>query len=129
MGFADDFDRSARQEVPASVNAAVRDGAKRFGRILVDRTPEDEGDAKGGWTAAKRTRRRFKRGTSAESKAPSNEAEIDGTDFFAGESITWSNGAPYIWVLEHGSSDQAPSGMLGVTAAEWPRILRDMEVG
>lgn len=127
MSFADDFKRQADASARDLVNNTMRPAVKEFGRLIVERTPEDTGDAKGGWTASRRARRSFKEGTDADAKRPSNEAAIDATDFFAGESITWSNAAPYIWPLEKGSSDQAPNGMLAVTKAEWPSILRTAE--
>ena len=35
-----------------------------------------------------------------------------------------SNDVPYIGVLEEGSSDQAPAGMVGVTLDEVPEIVK-----
>lgn len=129
MGFAEDFQKASDKTVREHVNGTMRAAAKDFGRVLVDRTPESDGDAKGNWRAAKRSSRRFVEGADASSEQPSNEAAIDGTDFYKGESVTWSNGAPYIWKLERGSSDQAPAGMLAVTTGDWPTILQRAEAG
>lgn len=128
MSFADDFKASSDAAVREHANGTMRRAAKRFGEVLVERTPEDKGNAKGNWVASKRARRSgTDEGADAASQRPSNEAAIDATDFFAGDSIVWSNAAPYANKLEHGWSDQAPNGMLAVTSAEWPGILRESD--
>lgn len=129
MGFADDFAKEADKLVRANANATLQDAAIAFGDRLVERTPEDEGKAKANWIAGKKSSRRFDPSATVESSRAANVAAIREIDFCAGEKCVWSNGAPYAWVLEKGSSDQAPQGMLAVTSAEWPSILRESEEG
>lgn len=42
----------------------------------------------------------------------------------AGHKYYFTNNLPYAYALEHGHSTQAPYGMVGITKAEFPAIIR-----
>lgn len=44
-----------------------------------------------------------------------------------GDNISFVNNLPYAAPLEYGHSEQAPNGMVRVTAAQWPQIVATVE--
>ena len=85
-----------------------------FGKIVA-RTPVDTGRARGNWQSSLNT--------------PSLQIDPTGEGYQAtiasvklGDSVFFINNLPYIEELEDGSSDQAPAGMVKVTAAEYESI-------
>jgi hypothetical protein len=44
----------------------------------------------------------------------------------AGDSISFVSLSPYAVPLEYGHSEQAPNGMIRLTAAEWPSIVSEV---
>lgn len=46
-----------------------------------------------------------------------------------GDTISFVNNLPYNIRLEYGYSDQAPGGMVRLTAAQWPLIVKDVVRG
>lgn len=46
-----------------------------------------------------------------------------------GDSISFVNNLPYNIKLEYGYSEQAPQGMVRITAAEWPNIVAKIAKG
>ena len=77
-----------------------------FGSI-VKRTPVDTGRLRGNWQTSINT---------SDGSAPIIMAKL-------GDSIFITNNLPYAQVIESGSSKQAPSGMVAITAAEFTRVV------
>lgn len=122
--------------------ALIRDmktrGAKQTLRLLafeflnrvIAKTPVDEGRARGGWASylIKNGKpfvpgRNTKRGRGGRSVKQSGQTGVDEGSFeenFTGGDlfILLINAVPYIVLLEFGSSDQAPAGMMRITFRE-----------
>lgn len=111
---------------------ALRDGVNRAGAKMIlevdrrirDRTPVKTGRAKGNWRLGL---------NGPDTTVDMNDFDPTGTigkaksrdtmkSFKAGDEVHITNGLPYIRRLENGWSDQAPEGMLAVTAAEIPAL-------
>ncbi len=95
----------------------------RFQVKARDRTPIESGFAKSRW---QRTNTGKVRPPSVE-KGSSPPAAVHDQGVKLGQTITVFNDAVYIEELEHGSSTQAPQGMLRVTAAEIPFLAKQAE--
>jgi hypothetical protein len=88
------------------------------------RTPVDTGRARGNWTATVGHRSAGSTdgvdpiggSTVANAQAVANGWDGNGSIFL-------TNNLPYIERLEHGHSGQAPSGMVGITVAEFGGIV------
>lgn len=104
MGAGDLFRKRATDLMREASNETLAKAARTLEENVVDRTPELSGKAKHGWEF---------------DKAP------ESVDFFGGETATLRNREPHIRKLERGSSDQAPRGMLAVSAAEFPGVVKD----
>lgn len=93
---------------------------------VIDRTPVDSGAARASWNLTVRTPntevqeppKRKKRGRKAALEA-ARSLRKGLPDFDPYNDTIWlTNATPYILHLEHGSSKQAPVGMVAVTIAE-----------
>jgi len=123
---------------PEEAAAKMRDRANRVVRMvalealsrIVLRTPVDTGRARGNWQVGVGEPDRSYAwdqydpvGTETIAKGrPLLEAAPDGEILFV------TNSVPYILPLEHGHSQQAPAGMVGVTIAELRQIAADAVV-
>lgn len=94
-------------------------GLEAMGRLM-RKTPVDTGRARANWNASvgspKREVDEDLRASDVRSQQQSAEQEI--AEFGPGESLYLTNALPYIPPLEDGHSDQAPQGMIKVTAEE-----------
>lgn len=90
--------RGITEGISARTKRVIRRSHVELFNRIVDRTPVDTGNARGGWRQG---------GTL--------------------EAYTIFNAVHYIRKLEHGASQQAPLGMVGISVAEFPKILKDME--
>lgn len=102
-------------------------------RRIILRTPVRTGRARGNWlcavgapveatpdlAAVNDTDR------SGRSTVATMQGEVEGWSPRTGRSIFLSNNLPYIGRLEHGSSTQAPNGMVAITLAELGGIAED----
>lgn len=88
-------------------------------RRLILKTPVDKGIARNNWNVSRGS---IDRGTREEASKQGQDALNDGVAMVArikgGDLIYVTNSLPYIPELEGGSSQQAPNGMVAVTAAE-----------
>lgn len=125
MGTAAQFIR----EIEVEFNAAQEELRTIIARIALDavrrivlRTPVDKGRARGNWFAQIGSA-----GTEiSESFDPTGSAAIQRANgalsayraYDGFPVISIYNNLPYINALEHGHSDQAPAGMVSITAAE-----------
>jgi hypothetical protein len=92
---------------------------------VVKRTPVDTGRARANWQttvgqpATSEVDRSDPAGTATVTQGIST---VNGWDINS-SALFLTNNVPYIGVLERGSSEQSPSGMVAVTLAEYPGIV------
>ena len=79
---------------------------------IVRRTPVDTGRARGNWMAGINR---------PSSDSPGYESVVARARL--GDSLFLTNNLPYIGVLENGSSEQAPHGMVAVTVTEFRQVV------
>lgn len=122
--------------------AKIRDRADQLVRAvaleahgrLMRKTPVDTGRARANWNVQVGGPDRSNDPSKSESDVPATEqagrSEILG-EFEAGRSVFLTNSLPYIPVLEDGHSDQAPNGMIKVTAKELEPLTQQVaaEIG
>lgn len=122
MTFSADLSKFV-QKAKGNVDQAVRDITVEVAQRLVERTPVESGTARGNWTAS----------IGGFTAAATGNPDKDGADTVAhiteavagakaGDVVFITNTLPYIRELEHGSSKQAPAGMVSVTVAEFTAI-------
>lgn len=123
--MASDFGRQIRnfsRLVERRAERVARGAVLELGTRIITRTPVDTGRARGGWQTSIG-------GTAgpAPGRSPA-EAERElaraAETLVVGDQVHISNAVEYVPVLERGSSAQAPRGMVEVTVAEWPDIVR-----
>lgn len=119
MGFADDVQKWGKK-IGARIDQIPRIVAVQIATKVIERTPVDTGRAKGNWHASIDTPSSAVTDDTDKSgsQAIANAASEAG-DFRGGHVFYLVNNLPYIRNLEHGSSKQAPAGMVAVTAAEF----------
>ena len=99
-------------------------------RRVVERTPVDTGEARGGWNPAINTIDFTADGALDKTGAGViAEAQRVVATMQAGDEYSCANSVGHISVLEYGWSKQAPAGMLRVTIAEAPSIWREIVSG
>lgn len=94
---------------------------------LVRRTPVDIGRARANWNVGVGAPDRSTDPEATSSDVAAKRAEARRkimSSFEAGKSVFLTNGLPYISELEDGHSDQAPQGMIKVTARELEPLTR-----
>lgn len=88
------------------------------------KSPVDKGTFKNNWfteinnTSSKTTDKQDASGGDRLAEVKSKSLKIN-----FGDSISFVNNLPYNIKLEYGYSEQAPQGMVRITAAEWPLIV------
>lgn len=122
MSAADEARRNANRVVGGDVNKLMRAlGIEGLGRLM-QKTPVDTGRARANWNASINApdTSTNESATSAQVAAKQNEGRqvIAKTDFADGDDLYLTNGLPYIKALEDGHSQQAPKGMVKLTARE-----------
>lgn len=125
-----DLKRTIVAEFHARVDRAMRAVALDAQAKLMIKTPVDTGRARANWnttvgspdvsTNATATR------ADVNSRRRAGAATIRAAKFSQGEVVYIANGLPYIEALEHGSSKQAPNGMLASTMASLKPTLDDI---
>jgi len=117
----------AQQSLDQNPDKFIRAFALEAAGRIIKRTPVDTGRARGNWNLSIDTidsstiEETDRTGSTTLMKARSNvaPATIDDTVFIA-------NGLPYIKRLENGWSEQAPKGMVRLTAAELRPLADDI---
>jgi len=117
----DEFAKSIQDEAMTMLRKIVLEALRR----LVMKTPVDTGRARGGWQvtigspAEGQTGKQDKEGRETIAKG------LPALKDFDPYQIVWiSNNVDYIEFLEHGSSEQAPAGMLAITVEELRTMFR-----
>jgi hypothetical protein len=111
--------KKVQRETPLRLTKALQATAVEGINRLVDRTPVDTGAAKFHWFVRALPDEKFdKERTDASGAQPKSRAKRDVKLFRIGQTVWLVNSAPYFIYLEHGSSKQAPSGVVAITFAE-----------
>lgn len=128
MGFARDIETLARR-VEARADALLRRVARSIAEEVVTRTPVGTGLAASSWFAALDRADPGHQGKDFGGDRPAAMAHAMSqiATAIAGATrsdvITIGNDAAYIRALEHGTSSQAPGGMVATTLAQADRIV------
>lgn len=129
---------AAMRQIKRQWNAVASNVAQEAGKNLVTGgayspgTPRDTGFAQSAWQAmingsvlSGRNKQKAVLGSRSQGvKGVSYQpAVLLLGNVKAGDRVSFSNYASYIELLEYGSSNQAPNGMIGLTAAAMPLIV------
>ena len=95
-------------------------------RRLIVRSPVDTGRFRGNWTTGiNDLPSGEEREVDKTGSVTISDGESDITSAKFGDRVFIVNNLPYALRLENGWSQQAPGGMVAITVAEWPGIVRD----
>lgn len=120
MGSFTDALKGFEAHVEGKVSRVVRGSIEELGDRLIERTPKDTGRAKSNWNLSLETPDPH----TTERTDIRTLNNIEDIPREAGGFIYFvTNGLPYAPALERGHSQQAPNGMVGLTAMEWPQIV------
>lgn len=110
----------AKRNIRGNANKYCRALGLEALRRIVRRTPVDKGVARANWNVAVGAPdRSVHDGTDkGGGETVQKGASVVLGDFKAGQRLFITNAVDYVRELEHGSSKQAPEGMVAVTAAE-----------
>ncbi len=125
--FTMDLDRFKVKTI-AQMDLVARKIALEAYRRIILKTPVKTGRARGNWqcTIGTPAAGAVDGVDPAGVKAMSTlQAQVAAWKAVTGVSILLTNNLPYIGRLEHGSSTQAPAGMVGVTIAELGGIVQE----
>ena len=86
---------------------------------VIERTPVDTGFARANWFPVVN-------GRQAAGGTGAVVASVSFSGVQVGDRIGVVNNVEYIRALEYGHSQQAPQGMVRVTVAQWPAIVREV---
>ncbi|MCY1388625.1 hypothetical protein D9M71_34000 [compost metagenome] len=123
MSFSSDMNDAAKKIIEAHDKIARAATLELFSGV-VKSTPVDTGRARGNWQTSVSapaegiTDREDKGGSKAIAEVNANTPEGAGQETFL------SNNLPYIEILEHGGSKQAPAGMVAVNFARVVQIVQ-----
>jgi hypothetical protein len=126
MSFGDDIKNFASKAERAATYV-LRGTSLDIASAVIMRTPVDTGRLRANWQVQINS---VPSGEITETDASGGKtqrkakSEIDKAK--VADSIFLVNNLPYAEVIENGSSDQAPAGMVEVTIAEYERIVRNM---
>lgn len=105
-----------------SAHGIVRIAIPMAGERLIERTPIDEGTARSNYNYSLET-------PDTHTTEATNIRTLNGIEDMPREAAGFvhfvTNSLPYMPPLERGSSTQAPNGMVGLTALEWPEIVAE----
>ena len=111
--------KKVERVTPLRLSKALQNTAVETINRLIDRTPVDTGAAKFHWFVRALPYERFdETRTDPSGSRPKTDAKRDVRLFRIGQTVWIVNSAPYFVYLEHGSSKQAPSGVVAITFAE-----------
>ena len=92
---------------------------------MIDRTPVDTGAAKAHWFVRGQPTESFDKETVDKAGGRTKaRAKRDVKEVRIGDRVYLVNSAPYFFNIEHGSSDQAPAGVVTITLAEMGLLYR-----
>ncbi len=124
MAFSADITAFIKK-AQGNADAAVRAVAVEVADRVIDRTPVESGAARGNWTGGIGAPDLAKTGRLDPGGAVTRAAVAAAlASAKAGDVLYVTNTLPYILNLEHGSSKQAPTGMVSTTLREAADIVR-----
>jgi hypothetical protein len=112
-------------DVPKRIKAGLEMTIIETMNRLIERTPVDTGAAKYHWFIRTLPNEKFdktkvdKTGTAARQRAKQDVKRLT-----VGTRIYMVNSAPYFFYLEHGTSQQAPAGVVTITYAEMGLLFK-----
>ena len=122
MSFASEL-RNFTVKAERNAEKVFRDTTIALFSQIIKRTPVKTGRLRGNWqTDVNREKEAVIERSGAE--AAINEVVLEASQANLGDSIYLTNNLPYAKVIEDGSSTQAPSGMVKVTALEFEREIK-----
>ena len=108
-----------------ALNTGLQSTAHEAISRMIDRTPVDTGAAKAHWFAQGTPSGPFDKETTDKSGGRTKaRAKRDLQSVRIGDRVYLVNTAPYFFFLEHGSSSQAPAGVVTITLSEMGLIYR-----
>jgi len=118
--------KKAKADTKVRLDKALQNTAVEAISRMIDRTPVDTGAAKYHWFVRAIPTERFdKTRVDPSGQQPKQRAKRDIKQYVFGRAIVWLvNAAPYFVFLEHGSSKQAPSGVVAITIGEMGLLWR-----
>ena len=117
MAFNDDIKRFNDKVEKAATKIFRGTALSLFGKVIL-RTPVDTGRLRGNWFATIRKPSDQIDGSAEGYEGVTLRAKL-------GDSLFLVNNLPYAKVIEDGSSEQAPQGMIKVTVIEYQNVVRE----
>ena len=103
--------------------SVIRQSCAELSTRVIARTPVDSGDLRASWTPNKGEPKAVNVDTASGGSRHDIAAVVNSLE--AGDTYSLANGQPYAQRIEYeGHSPQAPSGMVRITIAEFPQIVR-----
>jgi hypothetical protein len=96
----------------------MREAVAEAGARIIERTPVDTGFARANWFPTLN-------GQMAAGGGGAVVATVSFSGARLGDTLGMVNNTEYIRALEYGHSQQAPQGMVRVTARQWPTIVKE----
>lgn len=117
--------KSFKANVKKAGTDVARDVAFQLAESVILKTPVDTGQARGNWEPGINTipLETFLNRLSPSGAESVNRAKQIIAGLKIGDEFSIANSLNYIQLLEDGSSKQAPSGMMRITAALFPRMV------
>lgn len=110
-------------KVTGAADAVVSGSIIELGDRVIDRTPIKSGRAKSNYNYSLET-------PDPHTTFATDIRKLNGIEDMPAKAAGFvhfiSNGLAYAPALERGSSTQAPSGMVGISALEWPEIVESV---
>lgn len=112
------------------LNKAGRESFIAATQSVMFKSPVDKGTFKNNWfTEINGISSKTTDGVDKSGQARLDDAVSNCMKIKAGDYISFVNSLPYAIPLEYGHSEQAPNGMIRLTAAEWPSIVAEVVKG
>jgi len=127
MGKVGDRLRARTVDYSRNLDEVIRRSALEVGRRIIDRTPIKTGKARSNWNISLGAPDITTRDATAEHYLHGAEdlpqPGVGKLSVYDEIPVMISNSLPYAPKLERGSSTQSPSGMVRITAMEFPTIV------
>lgn len=124
--FNAEIERFSKKILPAQVVTFQKKLVLQALRLLVMKTPVDTGRARGNWQVTIDTPAEGQRDVMDAQGQATIAAGLAALESLPPFATVWiSNNVDYIEKLEHGSSRQAPEGMMAVTVEELRAMFRE----
>ena len=120
MSLASDLKRFAQLSIEKQ-DRVVKSSFIQLGNEMEFKSPVDKGLFKSAWIGAIGSPADFVSRDSGRQAVGALSAMLGG--FKVGQVFYYTNSMPYALKLEYGHSEQAPGGMVRLTARRWPAIV------